>query len=186
MTREDIKLLLFSTSTICFHFPEKYLSKIMLILSPGLCQNTTVFSSNLSHPSKPMAFFCLYLAIPWSYNIGFNPSTQRHYRRLIYYLYIHSYMFRLYDHYQPESKITALGLLNWQRIRYFIRSHITVIVYIMLHIVDKRLLWATFSLRCVPSVYRYRRRRACQCSWGCSLRGDSPSWLSATISVWFS
>jgi hypothetical protein len=32
-----------------------------------------------------------------SYDVGFNPSTQRHYRRLIYYLYIHSYMFRSYD-----------------------------------------------------------------------------------------
>jgi hypothetical protein len=27
-----------------------------------------------------------------SYDVGFNPSTQLHYRRLIYYLYIHSYM----------------------------------------------------------------------------------------------
>jgi hypothetical protein len=27
-----------------------------------------------------------------SYGVGFNPSTQRHYRRLIYYLYVHSYM----------------------------------------------------------------------------------------------
>jgi hypothetical protein len=39
-----------------------------------------------------------------SYDVGFNPSTQRHYRRLIYYLYIHSYMFRSYDHHQAESK----------------------------------------------------------------------------------
>jgi hypothetical protein len=30
-------------------------------------------------------------------DVGFNPSTQRHCRRLIYYLYIHSYMFRSYD-----------------------------------------------------------------------------------------
>jgi hypothetical protein len=37
-----------------------------------------------------------------SYDVGFNPSTQRHYRRLIYYLYIHSYMFRSYDHHQAE------------------------------------------------------------------------------------
>jgi hypothetical protein len=29
-----------------------------------------------------------------AYDVGFNPSTQRHYRRLIYYLYIHSYMVR--------------------------------------------------------------------------------------------
>jgi hypothetical protein len=27
------------------------------------------------------------------YDVGFNPSTQRHYRRLIYYLYIHSYIY---------------------------------------------------------------------------------------------
>jgi hypothetical protein len=46
------------------------------------------------------------------YNVGFNPSTQRHYRRLIYYLYIHSHMFRSYDHYQAEKYITTLGLLN--------------------------------------------------------------------------
>jgi hypothetical protein len=26
-----------------------------------------------------------------SYDVGSNPSTQRHYRRLIYYLYIHTY-----------------------------------------------------------------------------------------------
>jgi hypothetical protein len=118
-------------------------------------------------------------------DVSFNPSTQRHYSRLIYYLYIHSYMFRSYDHHQVEKYITTLGLLNWQRIRCFIRSHITVIVFIILRIVDMPLLWATFSLRCVPSVYRYRRRRACQCSWGCSLSVDTSNWLSATISVWF-
>jgi hypothetical protein len=69
---------------------------------------------------------CLYLI---SYDVGFNPSMQRHYRRLIYYLYIYSYMFRSYDHHQAEKYITTLGLLNWQQIRCFIRSHITVIVY---------------------------------------------------------
>jgi hypothetical protein len=90
-----------------------------------------------------------------SYDVGFNLSTQRHYRRLIYYLCIHSYMFRSYDHHQAEKYMTTLGLLNWQRIRCLIRSHITVIVYIMLHIIDTPLLWATFFLRCVPSVYRY-------------------------------
>jgi hypothetical protein len=46
-------------------------------------------------------------------DVGFNPSTQRHYRRLIYYLYIHSYMFRSYDHHQAEKYITTLGLLNY-------------------------------------------------------------------------
>jgi hypothetical protein len=48
-----------------------------------------------------------------SYDVGFNPSTQRHNRRLIYYLYIYiySYMFRSYDH-QGEKYITTLGLLN--------------------------------------------------------------------------
>jgi hypothetical protein len=35
-------------------------------------------------------------------------------------------MFRSYDHHQAQKYITALGLLNWQRIR---PSHITVIVY---------------------------------------------------------
>jgi hypothetical protein len=37
-----------------------------------------------------------------TYDVGFNPSTQRHYRKLIYYLYIHSYMFRSCDHHQGE------------------------------------------------------------------------------------
>jgi hypothetical protein len=40
-------------------------------------------------------------------DVGFNPSTQRHYRRLPYYLYIHSYMFRSYDHQQDEKYITS-------------------------------------------------------------------------------
>jgi hypothetical protein len=43
--------------------------------------------------------------IKMQYDVGFNPSTQRHYRRLIYYLYIHSYMFRSYDHHQAEKHI---------------------------------------------------------------------------------
>jgi hypothetical protein len=78
---------------------------------------------------------CLHPVAPLiSYDVGFNPSTQCHYRRLIYYLYIHSYIFRSYDHHQAEKYITTLGLLNWQRIRCFIRSRITVIVYIMLRI----------------------------------------------------
>jgi hypothetical protein len=33
-----------------------------------------------------------------SYDVGFNPSTQRHYRRLIYYLYIHIYT-HIYEYY---------------------------------------------------------------------------------------
>jgi hypothetical protein len=131
-----------------------------------------------------------------SYDVGFNPSTQRHYRTLIYHLYIHSYMFRSHDHHQAEKYITTLGLLIWQRIRCFIWSHIPVIVYtIMLRNVDMPLLRATFFLRCVPSVYRYGRRRACQCSWACSLSVDSPSWLffwlrccvysAPVVCIWF-
>jgi hypothetical protein len=82
-----------------------------------------------------------------SVDVGFNPSTQRHCRRLIYYLYIHSYMFWSYETCKHAEKyITTLGLLNWQRIRCFIRSHITVIVFIMLLIVDTPLLWATFCI----------------------------------------
>jgi hypothetical protein len=42
-----------------------------------------------------------------SYDVGFNPSTQRHYRRLIYYLYIHSYIFRSYVHHRAEKYITT-------------------------------------------------------------------------------
>jgi hypothetical protein len=44
-----------------------------------------------------------------SYDVGFNPSTQRHNLRLIYYLYIRSYMFRSYDH---HPKIVQLGYLE--------------------------------------------------------------------------
>jgi hypothetical protein len=33
-------------------------------------------------------------------------------------------MFRSYDHHEAEKYIATLGLLNWQRIRCFIRSHI--------------------------------------------------------------
>jgi hypothetical protein len=41
-----------------------------------------------------------------SYDVGFNPSTQRHYRRLIYYMYIiYIYMFRSYDHHQAEKYV---------------------------------------------------------------------------------
>jgi hypothetical protein len=43
-------------------------------------------------------------------------------------------MFRSYDHHQVEKYIATLGLLNWQRIRCFIRSHIIVIVYILLEV----------------------------------------------------
>jgi hypothetical protein len=53
-------------------------------------------------------------------------------------------MFRSYDHHQVEKYITTLGLLNWQRTRCFIRSYITVIVYIMLRIVAMPLLWRRF------------------------------------------
>jgi hypothetical protein len=47
-------------------------------------------------------------------DVGFNPSTQCHYRRLIYYLYIHSYMFRPYDIHQYEKYITALERIRCQ------------------------------------------------------------------------
>jgi hypothetical protein len=40
-------------------------------------------------------------------------------------------MFRPYDHHQAEKYIATLGLLNWQRIRCFIKSYIIVIVYIL-------------------------------------------------------
>jgi hypothetical protein len=56
-----------------------------------------------------------------SYDVGFNPSMQRQYCRLLYYLYIHSYMFRSYDHHQVEKYITTLGLLK-QRISYQLSS----------------------------------------------------------------
>jgi hypothetical protein len=36
-------------------------------------------------------------------DVDFYPCTQRHYRRLIYYLILHSYMFRSYDHHQEEN-----------------------------------------------------------------------------------
>jgi hypothetical protein len=40
-------------------------------------------------------------------DLGFYPSTQRHYRRLIYYLYIRSYMFRSYDHHRAENVLLS-------------------------------------------------------------------------------
>jgi hypothetical protein len=43
-------------------------------------------------------------------------------------------MFGSYDHHQVEKYIITLGLLKWRRIGCFIRSHITVIVYIILRI----------------------------------------------------
>jgi hypothetical protein len=51
-----------------------------------------------------------------SYDVGFNPSTQRHYRRLIYYLYIlvHSYMFRSYDHHLAEKYITTFNVRSYE------------------------------------------------------------------------
>jgi hypothetical protein len=46
---------------------------------------------------------CLHpVALVISDDVGFNPCTQPHYRRLIYYLYINSYMPRSYDHHQVE------------------------------------------------------------------------------------
>jgi hypothetical protein len=80
-------------------------------------------------------------------------------------------MFRSYDHHQAEKYITTLGLLNWQRIRCFIRAHITVIVFIILRIVDMPLLWATFSLikqriRCQLSIFQlYDGRTTETCSY---------------------
>jgi hypothetical protein len=53
-------------------------------------------------------------------------------------------MFRSYDHHQVEKYIATLGLLNWQRIRCFIRSYIIVIVYILLCIVW----YSVVMLRC--------------------------------------
>jgi hypothetical protein len=71
-------------------------------------------------------------------------------------------MFRSYDHHQAEKYITTLGLLNWQRIRCLIRSHITVIVYIMLRIVDTPLLWATLRRRIKTHIILYHTRNRMQ------------------------
>jgi hypothetical protein len=67
--------------------------------------NIIILNLGCLHPVAPVI----------AYDVGFNPSTQPHYeyRRLIYYLYIHSYMFRSYDHHQAEKYITTLGLLNF-------------------------------------------------------------------------
>jgi hypothetical protein len=69
-------------------------------------------------------------------------------------------MFRSYDHHQAEKYITTLGLLNWQRIRCFIRSHITVIVYIMLRIVDTPIV--TLRRRIKTHIIRYHTRNRMQ------------------------
>jgi hypothetical protein len=55
--------------------------------------------------NKRNAFYAQRERIESTDDVGFNPSTQRHYCRLIYYLYIHSYMFRSYDHHQAEKYI---------------------------------------------------------------------------------
>jgi hypothetical protein len=39
-------------------------------------------------------YFCYCMSV-LSYDVGFNPSTERHYRRLIYYLYIITYIYIL-------------------------------------------------------------------------------------------
>jgi hypothetical protein len=77
-----------------------------IILSTRNRMQTTNFNLGCLHP----------VALVISDDAGFNPSTQRHYRRLIYYLYIHSYMFRSFDHHQAEKYITTLDLIK-QRIR---------------------------------------------------------------------
>jgi hypothetical protein len=61
-------------------------------------------------------------------DVGFNPSTQRHYHRLIYYLYIHSYMFRSYDHHQVEKYITTLGLLFFSLMMVVRPKHVAVYI----------------------------------------------------------
>jgi hypothetical protein len=44
---------------------------------------------------------------------------------MIYYLYVHSYMFRSYDHLQAEKYIATLGLLNTiLKLRRRIKTHI--------------------------------------------------------------
>jgi hypothetical protein len=43
--------------------------------------------------------------------VGFNPSTQRHYRWLIYYLNIHSNMFWTYDYHQAEGSNIFFSLM---------------------------------------------------------------------------
>jgi hypothetical protein len=65
----------------------------------------TLFPSSGEEGGTPISLSPLERAslIHW-YDVGFNPSTQRHYRRLIYYLYIHSYMFRSYDHHQAKTE----------------------------------------------------------------------------------
>jgi hypothetical protein len=64
-------------------------------LKQNVTRNTVIIGLNLG---------CLHpVARVISYDVGFNPSTQRHYRRLIYNLYIHGYMFRSYDHHQAWS-----------------------------------------------------------------------------------
>jgi hypothetical protein len=77
--------------------------EVFPLIALDLCSNyATRFNLGCLHPVVRVI----------SYDVGFNPSTQRHYLRLIYYLYIHSYMFRSYDHHQAEKYITTLGLLN--------------------------------------------------------------------------
>jgi hypothetical protein len=80
-----------------------------------------------------------------SYDVGFNPSTQRHYRRLIYYLYIHSYMFRSYDHLQVEIYTSEI---NTRRVR----SRRILLQGTELHGEQKQFLDVDAGQRIVPDV----------------------------------
>jgi hypothetical protein len=70
--------------------------------------------------------------------VGFNPSTQRHYRKLIYYFILHSYMFWSYDHHQVEnillSRTTQLTTDPW-----FYNTRISNITVIVRGIIKQRI-----------------------------------------------
>jgi hypothetical protein len=76
---------------ILSYHPHKYIDSINLL---GLYRSHNVFRVRYGQTYK-IDLGCLHpVERVISYDVGFNPSTQRHYRRLIYYLYIHSYTFR--------------------------------------------------------------------------------------------
>jgi hypothetical protein len=85
----------------------------------------------------------------------FYPSTQRHYRRLIYYFIIYiilyCYMFRSYDHHQAENiLITRVTQLTTDPLFDNI-ANIIVIVVVM----------GDVFFRCITSIHCYNRRSTC-------------------------
>jgi phenylpyruvate tautomerase PptA (4-oxalocrotonate tautomerase family) len=85
-------------------------------------------------PKNIILGFCILLRV-WDQVIppSPDPSTQRHYRRLIYYLLYcyYCYIFRSYDHHQPKNILIArVTQLTTDPLFYSIANIIVIITYI--------------------------------------------------------